>query len=525
MPNNLYSESDREREEPIDQEEPYRSPFRRDYARVLHSPSFRRLDGKTQLFPGSDSDYFRNRLTHSLEVSQIAESIAHRLNHQSDELGEEPGKETIDIDIVRFASLAHDLGHPPFGHNGERALNECMEDDGGFEGNAQSLRVLSTLEKKAAPTRPKEMGIDDGKDRRLGINATYRSLASVLKYDEEISTPGDGIDKGYYSTEADLVERIKEHVVGDTQPEGTFLTIECSIMDTADDIAYSAYDLKDAMQAGFVQPLDFLAPRPEHLKEIAEETEEGMKEAKRKLEQGGFREEAERYNSYIGSGYGREKIYKVLESIFKRHLVDKKDEFLNPENYSTGGSGIVSKVKDAETYQDKIEASSDIIESLISYESRKEVANMYYALSKLCSNNSYVRNKFITNIISEFIGSTDLLYCHERPPLSQVYMSPEAREQVEVIKQFTFESEVKSTRVQVVEYRGKEIVKSIFEALNSESGKGLLPRDYRTIYDRIDSDSKKRVICDFVAGMTDQYALDYYKRAYSADEQSIFEPY
>lgn len=524
MSNNLYSESDKKREEPTEQKEPYRSPFRRDYARVLHSPSFRRLDGKTQLFPGSDSDYFRNRLTHSLEVSQIAESIAHRLNHRSSELGEEPNQESIDIDIVRFASLAHDLGHPPFGHNGERALNECMEDDGGFEGNAQSLRILSTLEKKRSPTKPKQMGIDDERtDKRLGINAAYRSLASVLKYDEEISNPADGVDKGYYSTEADLVEQIKEHVVGDRQPERAFLTIECSVMDTADDIAYSAYDLKDAMQAGFIQPLDFLAPRPEPLKEIARETENGMQEAEQKLRRGGFDDEAEEYSAHIEGGYNEKRVQVLLENLFIDYLLDKKDSFLNEEETYTDKSDIMEEVEGSNTKDELLETSENMIERLI--EERKDVAKTYYTLSKICKNNSYVRNQFISSMVDDFVESTNLLYCEEVPPLSQVYMDPEVREKVEVIKHFTFESEVKSTRVQVVEYRGKEIVKSIFEALDSESGKGLLPRDYRTIYERVDSDLKKRVVCDFVAGMTDQYALDYYKRAYSADEQSIFEPY
>ena len=110
----LYRKDDWNRECPIDDDAPYRSPSRRDYARLLHSPAFRRLQGKTQLFPSVESDFFRNRLTHSLEVAQIAKSIALRLNdsHFKDD--------QIDTDLVETAALAHDLGHPPFGHNGER---------------------------------------------------------------------------------------------------------------------------------------------------------------------------------------------------------------------------------------------------------------------------------------------------------------------------------------------------------------------------------------------------------------------
>lgn len=125
--------------------EPYRSDFRRDYARLVHSPAFRRLDGKTQLFPGVESDFFRNRLTHSLEVAQIAKSIALKLNYESQFIADLGG---IDTDLVEVAGLAHDLGHPPFGHNGELTLDQCMLAYGGFEGNAQTLRILSRLEKK-----------------------------------------------------------------------------------------------------------------------------------------------------------------------------------------------------------------------------------------------------------------------------------------------------------------------------------------------------------------------------------------
>jgi dGTPase len=116
------------------------------YARVLHSPAFRRLQNKTQLFPGYESDFFRNRLTHSLEVAQIAKTIAHKLKKEYPELDLEP-------DVCEIAGLMHDLGHPPFGHNGEMALDECMSQDGGFEGNAQTLRIITRLEKKNVSNR------------------------------------------------------------------------------------------------------------------------------------------------------------------------------------------------------------------------------------------------------------------------------------------------------------------------------------------------------------------------------------
>ena len=241
----LYGPSDHTREHSVGEAPPHRSDFRRDYARVLHSPAFRRLQGKTQLFPGIESDFFRNRLTHSLEVAQIAKAIASRLNYYNEYFHKNP----IDLDLVEMAALAHDLGHPPFGHNGERALDDCMKKSGGFEGNAQSLRILARLEKK-------EQAPSGGQD--LGLNLTHRSFAAVIKYDQSIPKERKAKDllvKGYYDSEKDLVNKIKNSVNGNGVGNELFKTIECQIMDLADDIAYSTYDLEDALKAGFVTPI------------------------------------------------------------------------------------------------------------------------------------------------------------------------------------------------------------------------------------------------------------------------------
>jgi dGTPase len=227
----------------------YRSPWRRDYARLIHCPSFRRLQGKTQVFPGYESDFFRNRLTHSLEVAQIAKSIAMRLNATAGEFK----KNRLRPEIVEFAGLAHDLGHPPFGHTGEEALDESMREKGGFEGNAQTLRIVARLEKKSTLRLVNDdaVAFDRGEDLRCGLNLTFRSLASLLKYDYAIPTRSkdrkvkEDVSKGYYAEEKDLVAEIKRHVLGidDLSTIDKFKTIECSIMDIADDIAYSTYDL------------------------------------------------------------------------------------------------------------------------------------------------------------------------------------------------------------------------------------------------------------------------------------------
>ena len=254
----LYRDADRAREYRTESKVSYRSPFRRDYARLLHCPAFRRLQGKTQLFPGAESDFFRNRLTHSLEVAQIAKSIALRINSRHAYFVDNP----IDLDLIETAALAHDLGHPPFGHNGERALDECMRKKGGFEGNAQTLRILARLEKK-------ELDLDEAEetpkseDRRVGLNLTYRTLAAVLKYDKCIPRRRRrkaGLVKGYYRSERKLVDRVKEQVAGSGLGgfDGVFKTVECQIMDIADDIAYSTYDLEDALKTGFVSPMSMI---------------------------------------------------------------------------------------------------------------------------------------------------------------------------------------------------------------------------------------------------------------------------
>ena len=210
MANKLYRASDASRfvfENEGD--EPWRDAYRKDYARVIHCPSFRRQQGKTQIFPGHESDFFRNRLTHSLEVAQIAESVAYRLNGISPFLADNP----INPRICFTAAHLHDIGHPPFGHNGEEALDECMRAFGGFEGNAQTLRIVSQLEKK----RYRE-DTDNKIEKRAGLNLTYRTLASILKYDSEIvedRVSDSKVRKGYYFCDKPVVEDIKKAVCPD----------------------------------------------------------------------------------------------------------------------------------------------------------------------------------------------------------------------------------------------------------------------------------------------------------------------
>lgn len=230
----LYDDADRERRlaEPGKRVvAPERTAFERDRARVVHSASLRRLAAKTQVVGPQSDDFVRNRLTHSLEVAQVARDLAHPL-------GSHP-------DIAETAALAHDMGHPPFGHNGERALNDLAADCGGFEGNAQTLRILTRLEAKTF----------DG-DRSLGLNLTRATLDACTKYpwtrDGAVAPRGyhtDGTPKalrkfGVYDDDLEIFDWMRLGVAGRRR------CVEAQIMDFADDVAYSVHDLEDGIVAG-----------------------------------------------------------------------------------------------------------------------------------------------------------------------------------------------------------------------------------------------------------------------------------
>lgn len=197
-----------------------RSAFRRDCDRVIHSTAFRRLKHKTQVFVFHEGDHYRTRLTHTLEVAQIARAVARQLG--------------LDEDLTETMALAHDLGHPPFGHAGERALDACLEAHGGFDHNAQALHVVTALEHRYP-------AFD-------GLNLTWESLEGIVKHNGPLTAP-DGTPLDRYAQHGLPLDIVAFNRSIDLEL-GSHASLEAQAAAIADDIAYDAHDIDDGLRAG-----------------------------------------------------------------------------------------------------------------------------------------------------------------------------------------------------------------------------------------------------------------------------------
>ncbi|KZL18891.1 Deoxyguanosinetriphosphate triphosphohydrolase [Pseudovibrio axinellae] len=427
-----------------------RSTAEVDFSRIVHSHAFRRLQGKTQILNLGDSDFYRTRLTHTLEVAQIASGLVLSLRHNH--ANHIANKYLPCQTQVQTISYCHDLGHPPFGHGGEVALNYCMRNHGGFEGNGQTLRLISRLEKMS---------------KNHGLNFTRRTLLGTLKYPAPFSKTNNGnqpvlnavptalqlIDresakppKCYLDSESDIVEWVLSPLSASDRNEFTRVTakegksgktsyksFDCSIMDLADDIAYGVHDFEDAIALNMVNEQQFRAfVKPEQ------------------------------FQSFI-------------DSLNQQHPGKQN---------SNGFDGIVEHLFTGE-------------------------ANM--------------RKMRISQLVHHFISS---VYIAENGGLSEPQLRYKAALPSHVmpllncLKSFVFERVIKSPGVQQLEFKGQKMVVSVFEVLQSEPQSFLPEATYKTY---MDAGEDMRVICDHIAGMTDNYLMKTYDRLFSPRMGSIFD--
>jgi len=297
------------------------------------------------------------------------------------------------------------------------------------------------------------------------LNWCYRSLAGIVKYDRVIPISRkkrQPLVKGIYDCDKDVFVRVRDAVAPGC-PSGEFKTVEAALMDVADDIAYSTYDLEDTFKVGFLSPFDILGSEVKLLEAVAERVSED-----------------------INSGFAAEDVLSTLLSVFEQ-LAD---------NMST--SSPVS-------FEDAVATSR--------------------AASRLATD-GYLRNKFTADLVSEFIAGVQVEVNSGYPQLSRITLKEDIAIKVSCLKHYTFCATIMSPRLRISERRGFDLVRRIFKELDDEDGYLLMPEDFRALYEGFGEElSRKRVICDFIAGMTDRYAVEFYGRIFSENPQSIFKAF
>ncbi|UFW46432.1 MULTISPECIES: anti-phage deoxyguanosine triphosphatase [Bradyrhizobium] len=432
------------------QPEDRRSPSDVDYARIVHSGSFRRLQGKTQILNLGDSDFYRTRLTHSLEVAQIAGSIARQFDGI---YASHPAHPHIPpLSLIQSAGFSHDLGHPPFGHGGEVALNYCMRDAGGFEGNGHTLRILARLENFS-----KAHGSDLSRRAMLAVlkypvafsraanpaivPALYETATSIRTLDTKVCKP----PKCYFDAESDVVDWILKpldkfdhdeftscNAVAGKHNKPKHKSFDCSIMDVSDDIAYGVHDLEDAIALGLVR-----------------------------------------------------------ENHFRAHVSEADSApFLDALKQKYPG-----------------EADNDVYDHFV---------DQLYG-------NGKERKHCISRLVHHFVTSVEIetidVFSEPLIRFRAVLPAPQDRF-LSALQNLVVEKVIRTPNVQHLEFKGQKMVVSVFEALCSDPD-ALLPEDARQDY--ADSGKDQRVICDYVAGMTDSFLLKTYDRLFSPRMGSVFD--
>ena len=403
-----------------------RSDFERDRSRILHSAAFRRLQGKTQVFAPSESDFYRTRLTHSLEVAQIGKGIALRLG--------------ADVDLVEAVCLVHDIGHPPFGHTGEDELKRLMRSHGGFEANAQNLRILTRLENKSFDYK--------------GLNLSRAVIDGQLKYKELFR---DGLDKFVYKDDSNIVSWASDEASWHFRRSGEQLpSFECGIMNLADDIAFSVHDLEDSIHARFIDADTLWRKDDPRIDKAIDRVEDDS----------------------VGLGVNVWTTYDSLREIISDYMVSSKRR----RNVSHHRGRSVGRKK----------LTSFLIGRYINAVCRGDRGPSWGAVS-----NRY-RYKAV--------------------------MPKELCVELKVLRALVFQLVIRSDRVVALEEKAKYIVRRLFEKFTGNEGYYLLPDDWKEVAGQGgDNSSLARVACDYISGMTDEYALRTYGRMFLPGQGSIFD--
>lgn len=442
-----------------------RGEYDRDEARLIHSAAFRRLQSKTQVLGLGESDFYRTRLTHSMEVAQIGRGIVQYL--RKNEQFSEYHDDLPNTSLITAICLAHDIGHPPFGHGGEVALNYCMRGYGGFEGNGQTLRILGKLDKYTS-----EHGLNPTRRMLLGIlkyPVAYSGLVNEKAYEQvpdknapywlfEARTQKP--PKCYLDCDKEVVGFIFERFSSEDiakftrteQPidkknpkkplhrKSLYKSLDCSIMNLADNISYSLHDFEDALSLGMIT-------------------------------QRHWREHFE----------GKETLFNDLSKQLNRN----------------------------ELMFDLITASLFHKES----HCRKE------AIGNLV-------NLMITNVIIEENQSG----CEDRLLNLEVKLEPQIEKLRKHIFDLVCEQVIFDENVQQLEFKGQKLVIELFQTLAKDPNR-FLPKPTRDRWKKagegLEGEYKKsaqlRVICDFVSGMTDDYATKFYEKLFTPSKGSIFD--
>ncbi len=420
----------------------HRSPYERDRTRVIHCPAFRRLQRKTQILGTGEGDFHRTRLTHSLEVASIGSSIVRNLMAN---LTDEGLKALLPTDdLIQVICLLHDIGHPPFGHGGEVALNYMMRHHGGFEGNAQTLRLLTKTEDSYG---------------HFGLDLTRRSLLGILKYPvrfsnvvaPEKSAECDFINKtirindwlppkAYFDCDQPEVDWLLSQLSpSDTQlfqslsvqPDGrshgraAYHSLDCSIMDIADDIAYGVHDLEDAIHLRLMTRTQLDTPE---FRQLVAKT--SFKSAER-----------------------------LLDNLFDAPI--------------------------------------------------------------------HARKQVVGEMVNYFITATTIQVVHEgfeeqllRYNLAQL---PEARDLLAYLMGSVYQFVIDSQESRTFEYGGQTVVLRLFEALSSNPSHLLDKKNRQQFLEQKDEAAAHRVVCDYIANMTDEYAYRMHERLFGFNTRTIFE--